>query len=178
MNRFAALVSLALMLSVISACANKVSNTVIGGGPLSFATANDDLAEKQHYCPGVISVTDESVKAPPLNEMGNQVVRSAALEVLDGLGPDIIDTRRGSDLDVVVRRAYVHSLATSKSAVVVVSVTNNETGESTVYRGRSVGVIWWGTQKEYLEGLKLAMQEALGPMTYQLQRICIPQTMG
>ena len=172
MRRCSALVLLLVALTGIPACATKVSNTVIGDGPLPLVAGEDALTAQRRDCPATISLIDESVKSPPLTGIGNQVVRSVALELLEGLGPEITESQGESDLQVVVKRAYVHNLASSKSAVVVLSVTNRETAESTVYRGRSVGVNWWGTQREYLEGLKLAMQEALGPVTYQLQRIC------
>ncbi len=159
-------------LSATAGCATKVSNTVIGEGPLPLLSADDGISAKSRECPATISVTDESVKSAPLTDIGNQVVRSLALEVLQGVGPEITEAQSESELQVVVKRAYVHKLASSKSAVVVLSVTNRVSAESTVYRGRSVGVNWWGTQREYLEGLKLAMQEALGPVAYQLQRIC------
>lgn len=160
-------------LLLLAACETTMHNTVIGASPLQLHEGMTAIAERDgSSCPASISVVDESTKSAPLNELGNLVVQSAAGEVLAGSGPEIINVPGTGDLRIVVRRAYVHSLASSKSAVVVITATPDGSGKTTIYRGRSVGLNWWGTLREYENGIKAALEQALAPLRDQLEAAC------
>ncbi|SFC06954.1 hypothetical protein SAMN05660479_01040 [Microbulbifer thermotolerans] len=73
---------------------------------------------------------------------------------------------------MTINRAYILSLTTSNSAVVVLSVAHAGSDSPTIYRGRSVGVNWWGTLREYEADIKQALKEALKPLKAELQQVC------
>lgn len=160
-------------LLLLAACETTMTNTVIGTPPLQLQGGGPaTAAAAATTCPASISVVDESTKSAPLNELGNRVVESAARAALTGLGPEILEVPASGDLRIVVRRAYVHNLASSKSAVVVITATPGESGETTIYRGRSVGVNWWGTLREYENGITAAVEQALAPLRAELDAAC------
>ncbi len=60
---------------------------------------------------------------------------------------------------ISLKKAYVGHLATTKSAIVVINVTQGE--NKAFYRGRVTNINWWGTSDEYHDALNEALENAL-----------------
>lgn len=163
-------------LLVTAACTTQTKHTVVR--PLAPQAAAPSGQTSSLTCPKTLSVVDKSVKSFPLNEMDDRMVESAAQEILADNGPELAGDGEAAELQVAIERAYVHGLATSKSAVVVLSVTRDGTGDAAIYRGRSVGLNWWGAISEYKAALKRALDEALRPLNKELKKACSVEPAG
>ncbi|MBB5212610.1 hypothetical protein [Microbulbifer hydrolyticus] len=167
---------LAAMLSM-SACTSQHSHTQLslnGGG--QAASSSTETSPLISSCPAAIKVDDESVKSRPLNELEDQAIQGMVQSILEGSGPPVVFGGEAGGLQITVKRAYIHPLATSKSAVVVVSVTNEEGAQPVLFRGRYVGLNWSGTDSEFQAALKRALEQALLPLHEQLLEVCASTT--
>ena len=154
-------------------CVSQNSHTVLmPGEQAKQLTGAADAPEFISDCPAAVWVDDESVKARPLNDLEDQAIQAMAQSVLEGSGPEIVLGSATGELQVTVKRAYVHPLATSKSAVVVITVTEGDGGKPAFLRGQSVGVNWWGTTSEFRAAISRALEQALSPLRNRLLEVC------
>lgn len=171
MRRSFAMLAVALSLS---ACTSQRSHSVLSLAGNDLESAETESSALVAACPATVWVADESVKSRPLNTLDEQAVQAMARSVLDGSGPEVHLGHQGDGVQVTIKRAYIHPLTTSKSAVVVVSVTREDGAQPALFRGRYVGLNWWGTDSEFQAALTRALEQALTPLREQLLEVCAP----
>ncbi|WP_152455707.1 hypothetical protein [Microbulbifer sp. THAF38] len=82
----------------------------------------------QLYCPKTISIVDKSEKTAPIHGIGDSLIISTVKEILKDKNLFYLSEDSKSDINITIRKAYINRLTTSKSAMVVVSISERETG--------------------------------------------------
>lgn len=69
------------------------------------------------------------------------------------------NTGNAGAIRVSVAKAYIHNLAVTKSAIVVLKLEHG--GRVSYFRGQKMGVIWFGADAEFRSAIEGALGEAL-----------------
>lgn len=104
----------------------------------------------------------------------DQWVRSAVQQLDGDKRLKIVDTNPDVTLNIELAKAYLQTMATQKSATVVLSVRYGE-GEPKIFRGSYDGVNWVNGEAEAQSALDFALSEAIEALNSDLVRYCSSQ---
>ena len=130
---------------------------------------------------GSLSYVDTYAESVPLwVRDGLAALRHADCDVsFDDTGVPAAPQGQFLVIDVEIRKAYLHTIATAKSATIVLAVNyqpSGQPGQVKVYRKQKTSVNWTGSGSEVEGAMNSAMTAMLEDIADDIERQCAAQT--